>query len=123
MAIGYGQVTFAGALHNGSAMLVALTNQKENPAAFSFLLQCANIPCLLSVLILTQVVANNCVAQPKAQHFVQKIDTLYIGAQKIVIAILSAFAKSNLKADTCVHRLFTLAHSSFTHNSDSGPPP
>jgi hypothetical protein len=122
MAIGYGQVTLAGALHNGSAMLVALTNQDKNSAALSFLLQCANIPCLLSVLLLTHVVASNCVAQPKAQPFVVKIDTLYIGTQKIVIAILSAFAKSNLKADTCVHRLFTLAHSSFTHNSDSGPP-
>ena len=122
MAIGYGQVTFAGALHNGSAMLVALTNQKGNSAALSFLLQCANIPCLISVLLLTHVVANNCVAQPLARPFAKKIYTLYIGTRKIVVTTLSAFAKSNLKADTCVHRLFTLAHSSFTHNSDSGPP-
>ncbi len=123
MAIGYGQVTFTGALHNGSAMLVALTNQKENPAALSILLQCANVSCLLSVFILSRVVANNCISQPISQPVLNKIYTLYIGTQKIVVAILSAFAKSNLKADTCVHRLFTLARSSFTHNSDNGPPP
>ena len=122
MIIGYGQVAFTGALHNGSALLVALKTPKANSPAFSFLLQCAHIPCLLSILILTHIVANNCVAQPLALPFAKKIYTLYIGTRKIVVTTLSAFAKSNLKADTCVPRMFTLARSSFTHNSDSGPP-